>query len=525
MHQSLTEFLAHHARTRGTATALVYAEQPITYSALAAESRRVAQGLADLGVVAGDRVALWLPNVPAWIACFFACAQLGAIVVTVNTRFKSTEVADIVGRSGAKVLVFWPDFRHIDFAGILRDVPSDALANLQAFVAYDESDDESTLPTLLDRPVMRYREIAQNAELVVNRARPDAGCIIFTTSGTTRAPKFVLHNQASITRHAADMAHGFGIDAEDAITLLTVPLCGVFGFCNATATLAAGNPLVMLPTFEAQAAAQAIGAHRITHFAAVGDIVAQLLAASSDPIPYPGVRMVIGARTGQAAPAQARGLRLVGVYGMSEVQGMLSLRGLDEPPETRELGGGTLVAPEGRVRARDPATGAILAHGTSGELEFKVPSVMAGYYGDAEATAAAFTADGYLKSGDLGYTTADNAYVYQSRMGDVLRLAGFLVNPLEIEAVLDSHPAVSASQVVGIDGPRGTRPVAFVIPHDGATVDAPALIAHCAQRIAKYKVPDAILSIDAFPFTPSANGNKVQKAKLRDIAQAALNPT
>ena len=523
MPQSLTEFLAHHARTRGTATALVYADQPITYSALAAESRRVAQGLADLGVGPGDRVALWLPNVPAWLACFFACAQLAAIVVTVNTRFKSTEVGDIVGRSGAKVLVLWPDFRQIDFAGILRDVPPAALANLQSLVAYDEAQGDATPAPLLGRPVLSYRDIARSPELTIDRAQRDAGCIIFTTSGTTRAPKFVLHNQQSITHHALDMARGFGMDAEDATTLLTVPLCGVFGLCNATATLAAGSPLVMIPTFEAQAAAQAISQHRITHFAAVGDIVAQMLKVRTEPIPYPSVRMVIGARTGQAAPAEARGLRLVGVYGMSEVQGMLSLRGLDEPPETRELGGGTLVAADGRVRARDPATNEILAHNTSGELEFRVPSVMTGYYGDAAATAAAFTADGYLRSGDLGYTTADNAYVFQSRMGDVLRLAGFLVNPLEIEAVLDSHPAVSSSQVVGIDGPRGTRAVAFVIARDGATLDAAVLVAHCAQRIAKFKVPDAILPIDAFPFTPSANGNKVQKAKLREIAHAALN--
>jgi len=520
---TLTEFLARHETARGAATALVYADVPITYAELAAESRRVAQGLAGLGVTAGDRVALWLPNVPAWLTCFFACAQLGAIVVTVNTRFRSNEVADIVGRAGAKVLVFWPGFRHIDFAGILHEVPPDALANLRTFVAYDESDNEPALAPLLGRPVVSYRQIARSFESTANHARPDAGCIIFTTSGTTRAPKFVLHNQASITRHAADMARGFGIDAEDATTLLTVPLCGVFGLCNATATLAAGCPLVMLPTFEAQAAAKAIHVHRITHFAAVGDIVAQLLAANDDKIAYPSVRMVIGARTGQAAPAQLRGLRPVGVYGMSEVQGMLSLRGLDEPPETRELGGGTLVAAEGRVRARDPATGEILQNGTSGELEFKVPSAMAGYYGDAAATAAAFTPDGFLKSGDLGYTTAENAYVFQSRMGDVLRLAGFLVNPLEIEAVLDAHPAVSASQVVGIDGPRGTRPVAFVIARDSTGFDAAAIIAHCAQRIAKYKVPDAILPIDAFPFTPSANGNKVQKAKLREIAHAALN--
>lgn len=402
-------------------------------------------------------------------------------------------------------------------------MPPAALANLQTFVAYDEANDEPAPTPLLGRPVVSYRRIARRPEFTANHARPAAGCIIFTTSGTTRAPKFVLHNQASITRHATDMARGFGIDAADAKTLLTVPLCGVFGLCNATATLAAGRPLVMLPTFDAPAAVLAIRQHRITHFAAVGDIVAQMLAASTDPIPYPSVRMVIGARTGQAAPAEARGLRLVGVYGMSEVQGMLSLRGLDEPPAMRELGGGTLIAAEGRVRARDPATNEILAHNTSGELEFRVPSVMAGYYGDAAATAAAFTSDGYLKSGDLGYTTADNAYVFQSRMGDVLRLAGFLVNPLEIEAVLDAHPAVGASQVVGIDGPRGTRPVAFVIARGGATLDAAALIAHCAQRIAKFKVPDAILPIDAFPFTPSANGNKVQKAKLREIAHATLN--
>src|SRR5215203_3654066 len=103
MASSLTDFLAQHEQERGSAAALIYGGQPVTYLALAAESRRVAQGLADLGVRAGDRVALWLPNVPAWLACFFACARLGAIAVTVNTRFKSTEVADIVGRAGAKV--------------------------------------------------------------------------------------------------------------------------------------------------------------------------------------------------------------------------------------------------------------------------------------------------------------------------------------------------------------------------------------------------------------------------------------
>jgi len=519
---TLTDLLTRQLEPQGAATALVYQDACVSYSELDNESRRVARGLAQLGIGEGDRVALWLPNVPAWLACFFACARLGAIVVAVNTRFRSGEIADIVGRSAAKALVFWPDFRDIDFAGVLSEVQPDALHALHTLIAYDESPAEIARPAIIGRPVIRYRDLTSLPALDNDNARAGAGCIIFTTSGTTRAPKFVLHDQASITRHARDMAKAFAFDAADAAILLTVPLCGVLGFCNATAALAAGRPLIMLPTFNAHAAVKAIRAHRITHLSAVSDIVAKLLAAAPEAIPFPSLRMVIGARSGQAAPAQARGLMLMGVYGMSEVQAMISLHKLTDAPEQRELGGGKLIAPEARVRARNPSTGEILAHGTSGELEFLVPSAMAGYFGDAAATDAVLTSDGYLKSGDLGYTTADNAFIFQSRIGDVLRLAGFLVNPLEIEAVLDTHPALRASQVVGIDGPHGTRAVAFVIAEPDVTFDAAEIAAYCARRIAKFKVPEHVIVIDAFPITPSANGNKVQKAKLRELAHAML---
>ena len=147
---------------------------------------------------------------------------------------------------------------------------------------------------------------------------------------------------------------------------------------------------------------------------------------------------------------------------------------------------------------------------------------MMAYYGNPQATAAAFTADGFFKSGDLGYTVAEGEFVYLSRIGDVLRLSGFLVNPLEIEAVLDAHPTVATSQVVGIDGPRGPMPVAFVLPKNGAGVDEAALIAHCKKQIAHYKVPHHVLPIAVFPFTASANGNKIQKTRLREMAVAAL---
>ena len=517
---TLTDLLAHRVAAGGVA--IIDRDNAVSAAALDEESRRLAQGLHDLGVREGDRVAVWLPNVSAWLVCLFAIARLGAIAVAVNTRFRSSEINDIVGRSGAKVLIYWPAFRDIDFDGILRDAGVAALDSLQTIVAYNEEGDAPVDHSALGKPVVAYRDLAQRASYPHDHARADLGCLIFTTSGTTKLPKFVLHHQASIAGHAIQAARGFGYGDPDAVTLLTVPMCGTFGLSHALSPLAGGRPVVMMPTFDAQAAARAINRHKVTHFPATGDIVAQLRATSDEPIPYPSMRLVLGVRAGQARAADARGLTMLGIYGSSEMQAVLSRQSEHASPEQRELGGGKLINPATQVRARHTENGQILPHGEPGELEFKGPSCMMEYYGNPEATAAAFTVDGFFRSGDLGYTVAEGDYVFLSRMGDVLRLSGFLVNPLEIEAVLDTHASVSASQVVGIDGPRGPVPVAFVLPKNGAGIDEAQLIAHCKQQIAHYKVPHHVLAIDAFPYTPSANGNKIQKAKLREMAAEML---
>ena len=314
--QTLTEMLARRVAVGGVA--LIDRDKTVTAAALDEESRRVAQGLYDLGVREGDRVAVWLPNVPAWLSCFFAVARLGAIVVAVNTRFRSNEIADIVGRSGAKVLIYWPGYRGIDFDGILRDAGVPALKELNAIVAYSEPGDPIVNHEALGKPVTAYGDLAQRLPYPHDHARSELGCLIFTTSGTTRLPKFVLHHQASIASHAAEAARGFGYGDENAVTLLTVPMCGTFGMSHAISPLAGGKLLVMLTTFEAQAAAQAIKRYNVTHLPATGDIVAQLLAASMEKIPYPTVRAVMGVRAGQARPAEERGLKLMGIYGSSE---------------------------------------------------------------------------------------------------------------------------------------------------------------------------------------------------------------
>jgi fatty-acyl-CoA synthase len=525
MPQTLASYLGLHARVRPRDVALLDRDRPVTYGELDLEARRLAGGLKSLGVARGDRIALWLPNLPAWVACLFACGRLGAIAVSVNTRFKSSEVGDIVTRSGCRVLVYWPGFRGIDFAAILAGCDPGALDSLAHVVAYTE---KGAVPErVLDRAVVDYRALLGSQPLDEDIGGEDDGCVIFTTSGTTRAPKFVLHNQRTVIRHGRDVARDFGWDDPSTRVLVTAPLCGVFGFANAMAALAGGRPLVMYPTFNAAESASAVRRHAITHANATDEMISLMLDAVPEPRPFPsakwfGYAAFSPAHADLPARAAARGLNVVGLYGSSEVEALFARQREDAPLDVRWLAGGRPVAPEAQVRARDPETDAILPHGTPGELEFTAPSRMVGYFGDEAATRAALTADGFFRSGDLGYTAGDGRFVFLARMGDALRLGGFLVSPAEIEAVLAEHPSVAAAQVVGARTATGLKPVAFVILRTGAAFDEAALVAHCAARMAKFKVPVRVLAIDAFPVTPGANATKIQKHKLRERAEALL---
>jgi fatty-acyl-CoA synthase len=375
--------------------------------------------------------------------------------------------------------------------------------------------------------VHRYCKLIKRAPLADDVSQPEAGCIMFTTSGTTKAPKFVLHDQQTLIRHASDVAAGFGYTAGNAKILLTAPLCGVFGFCNALAAIAAGQPLVMYPAFDAAEAARAVQRHAITHANATDDMIAQMLDVVSEPQPFPSVHFFGYAAFSPALAdlpgrAEARGLKLVGLYGMSEVQALMARQSESAPLAERTLAGGRPVAADARVRARDPDSGEVLAHGVAGELEFLVPSRMVGYFENEEANRAAITDDGWFRSGDLGYTTPDGRFVFVARLGDALRLSGFLVSPAEIEDVLQQHASVDMAQVVGVDTAAGVKPVAFVVLKAGAAFDEAALIAHCAARIAKFKVPLRACALASFPVTPGANATKIQTAKLRQLAQALL---
>lgn len=502
-------------------TAVIDRGVSCSYAALASDSGRIAGWLERVGFRPGERFGIWMPNVYAWLAMYLACARSRLVVVALNTRFRSSDLGSVLSRSGCHGLLMWPGFAQGDHVSILEGCEPEELATLRHIVAYRESGEE--LPDSIARvPVVDYARVASSSDLTQDHATPEDPSLIVTTSGTTKAPKLALHNQRLLLAHAAAVGADFGLD-RDSTLLLAPPLCGVFGFCNALATLVARRPLIMAPRWDAREASDAILRFGATHLNATDDMIRQLLDSNAHPVAFPSLRFVGFAGFNPALStiveqADRRGLTLVGLYGSSELQGLFSRQSPTASSAERALGGGRPIDPAVRIRVRDPLSGQLVGDGVHGELEFLAPnSRMVCYYGDTDATRAALDEEGWYRSGDLGYTLGSGRFVYLARMGDLLRLAGFLVSAAEIEAVISRHEDVQACQVVDFETAEGTRAAAFVILKPNAHFDEDGIKTHCAQRLARYKVPDLVMKLKAFPFTEGTNGVKIHKAALRQL--------
>lgn len=528
-----SEHLDALAAHRPGAPLLIDQGHPITAAQLHAQTRALAAGLARIGVQPGHRVAVWLPNCAAWVQSFLACAHLGALVLAVNTRFRALEVADILGRGKADWLVYWPGFKGIDFAGILDGVAPEHLARLQGIVALgsneDGNGDRDALPARVHGKATHSYSALLSSRTPPPAPQDNAGVLCFTTSGTTSKPKFVLHDQETLLRHGAAVAQAFNYD-DTSCVLASAPFCGAFGLATLVGGLARGVPVVCAPVFNAAESATAIAQHAVTHTYANNEaLVGMMQAAPREAFASArlfGFASFTPALDNMLDLAKDAGVPLTGLYGSSELIALVA--GQPREPADGDISaqhqpGGTLIYPDARVRARDPDTGELLPHGQSGEIEILSPSLMRGYLDDPDATRKAVTDDGYFKTGDLGYTLNARQFVFQTRMGDSLRLSGFLVNPVEIEQVVETLPGVRACQVVGATRHGKIVPYAFVLLQPGATADPDGWMAACKAAMAGFKVPVGFTDLPAFPSVESANSVKIQKHRLRDMANAMLS--
>lgn len=495
-------------------------------------SARIAAGLQALGLGPGDAVAILLPNRPDWLLVHFAAARLGLLTIPINTWSKATEVDHYLSLGACRAVFVDSQFRGIDFTAILgaahQAMKERGKASLEWLI---ELADAESAPGEI--PGVRRENLAAIEVSGAALEAPDNALnermIAFSTSGTTSAPKLAVHREPVLLSHAQAVASRAAITAND-VVLGALPPCGAYGYTLLLAAMSAGARAIMVEEYDTAKIVETIARHGVTMMALTEPLMRKLLDHASDnPADLASLRLVFsagGSLESVVARAETEfGFRLTNVYGSSEVLALASFWGDNAGIEQRSAAGGVLVSPGMQVRVASE-NDEELAPGTHGELQFKGPVVTRGYLANPEATAAARTTDGWYRSQDLGCLPDDSGqqFLYISRLGDAMRLKGFLVNPGEIESMLQSHPDVSAAQVVAIpDGQGEELAAAFVILREGAGVDDVALRAFCKENMASYKVPSVLQVLQQFPMTRSANGDKVVKHKLRDLAREALN--
>jgi fatty-acyl-CoA synthase len=513
--ETLSDILTRNVARSPHARATSDSRYSLDWTQFAALTQGYATLLARQGVAFGDRVALWLPNCVDYFALIFACARIGAAAIHINTRFRTAEVGYLLRRSRARVLVTTWGFAPVDFAAILEAVPRDERAALRVVIGRD-----STARDVAGLPVVALEPAGD----IGDRASPDAPCLTFTTSGTTSGPKLVLHHQRSIAVHAGDVAAALAMQADAACALAAVPLCGTFGQALAMGAAAGGAHIVFMEQFDGAEAEALIRRHRVTHTAGSDDMIGRVAQAANgrrfDTLVFSGFANFTPAARAALAAAEALGMRPCGLYGSSEVQALFALA-----PESRKLAdGGVPVSPAAEFTVRDPQTGEPIADGNDGELCLRAPSMFMGYLDDPEATARSFTADQWFKTGDLAHRV-DPGFVFKARIGDTLRLGGFLVNPEEIESFLQSLPGVAEAQVVAAEHKGERLAFAFIRARADAAPQEEAILAACRASLARYKQPKRVVTLSDFPVTESPNGTKIQRVRLREMAADILRET
>ena len=494
---------------------------PVSRAEFAGKIEQTAAWLAAQGIGKGDVVAVWLVNRIEWLALLFAAARCGAIVAAVNTRYRSAEVAHLLRLSGARLMVVEAAFRSIDFTAILAGLAKDEVPALRKLAVVGADAIPAHWPCVrfdaFDKPHPPAPPAQDDIDLPV---------LLYTTSGTTKGPKLVVHSQRTLAGHAVSVAKALRLDARRHSLLAMLPFCGTFGMTSLLGFVAAGATVHVIDAFEAAPALKVLSEHGITHAFGSDEMFRRILAFTDAPRPFPHLE-VCGFAAFQpgwrelAAEAEARGLPLYGLYGSSEVQALFSVARPSDAFADRIEGGGWPMSPDAQVRVRDTETGELAASGVSGEIEISAPSRFLGYFNNPDATRDAITADGFFRTGDIGRLRGDGSFVYETRAGDAMRLGGFLVAPGEIEDELKSYPGVADAQVVAVDLKGQARCVAFVIPaREPPTQEM--LIGHLRERLAGYKVPARVYLVESFPVTDSANGVKIQRAKLRSMAMERI---
>jgi malonyl-CoA/methylmalonyl-CoA synthetase len=474
----------------------------VTYGELEDNVLRAMALLAAKGVTAGDRVALQLPKCLPFVYLYLATMRLGAICLPLNTGYPPRELAYFLADAAARLLLADERSRAV-VEPLLPDLP--ALAEC----VFLECGDNRAWAALLE---------GCDPQVVVALPDPadaDATCLMIYTSGTTGRPKGAELTHGNLTAGLDALHSAWGWRADD-LLLHVLPIFHVHGLLVALGgALHAGAATILHAKFDPLRTLQTLQDRRCTVFMAVPTIHRRLVDLP-DAAAFDLAHMRLLTSGSDRLPddlflqfQQTFGHTLLERYGMSETIMLLSnpLHG------ERRVGSVGLPLPGVQVRIVDPQDETPLGDGAVGEVQVRGPNVCKGYWRQPDKTAAAFTPDGWFRTGDLGLREPDGYYTLKGRSKDLIICGGYNVYPPEVELVLAEHPAVAASAVIGCLDPQwGERVTAIVVLQPGAAVTTAELIAFCRERLAHYKAPRTVRFAADLP--RNALG-KVQKADLR----------
>jgi fatty-acyl-CoA synthase len=470
----------------------------LTYAQFADRAESVAAVLSSINVDPGDRIAYFGENSPEFMAVLFGAAIRGAVFVPVNTRLATPEIVHVLRDAGASALIH-------------DGMPHDRLGEIAAQVELGAVISTGGQP---DGLVARQAQAA-HASSAMPVAPNDPAAIIYT-SGTTGRAKGAVLTHANLTWVAINCIIDYGVTSAD-VALMISPLFHVASLgMGALPIMLAGGTLVVERGFEPGRALAQIERHRVSMLSGVPTTF-QLMADHPDwdSTDLSSLRKLTCG--GSPAPAriieayEARDLRFSQGYGMTEASpGVTAL----SPAMTRAKQGSVGLPhffTHVRIASED---GSLAATGDVGEIEISGPNVFSGYHQLPEADQEAFTADGWFRTGDLGYLDEDGYLFIAGRAKDMIISGGENIYPAEVEALITEIAGVTGVAVIGMtDDKWGEVPWAIISVAKGAAVSPDDVLAHLDGRVARYKLPKRVVLVDALPRTASG---KVRKVDLRE---------
>jgi fatty-acyl-CoA synthase len=512
--------LRRTAERFGDHEALVVAHQSYraSYRELVEQSERVARGLISRGVKKGDRVGIWSPNRYEWVIVQYATAAMGAILVNINPAYRTSELEYVLNQSGTTFLILAAGFRQADYRAMLAEVKGRCPELREALVLEDGWEALQRDASKVDASRLHENEASLQFDDPIN---------IQYTSGTTGFPKGATLTHHSILNNGYFIGETLKYSEKDRVCI-PVPFYHCFGMVlgNLACTTHGATIVVPAESYDPVMTMQTVQQERCTSLYGVPTMfIGELEHPRFKEFDFSSLRT--GIMAGSPCPVEVM-KKVTTVmhmpdmticYGMTETSPVSTQSTTDDPLERRVSTVGR-VHPHVEIKIVDPATGAVVPRGTSGELCSRGYIVMLGYWNNEEATRQAIDPARWMHTGDLA-TMDDEGYVnIVGRIKDMIIRGGENVYPREIEEFLYSHPDIADVQVIGVPSEKyGEEVMAWVKLREGATVSGEELAAWCKGKIATYKVPRHWKFVDAFPMTVTG---KVQKFKMREVAVEEL---